>query len=36
MIISTVISFFTPDKPSKREVVGVAVAFAALLILMFV
>ena len=36
MIISTVISFFTPDKPSKREVLGVAVAFAALLILMFV
>lgn len=36
MIISTVISFFTPDKPSKREILGVAVSFAALLILMFV
>lgn len=36
MIISTVISFFTPNKPSKREVLGVTVAFAALLILMFV
>ncbi len=36
MIISTVISFFTKNKPSKREIIGVAVAFAALLILMFV
>lgn len=36
MIISTVISFFTPEKPSKREILGVAVSFAALLILMFV
>lgn len=36
MIISTVISFFTKNKPSKKEVIGVAVAFAALLILMFV
>ncbi|MBR3766674.1 MAG: hypothetical protein IKL10_00345 [Clostridia bacterium] len=36
MIISTVICFFTPDKPSKREIFGVAVSFAALLILMFV
>lgn len=36
MIISTVICFFTPDKPSKREILGVAVSFAALLILMFV
>lgn len=36
MIISTVICFFTPDKPSKREILGVAVSFVALLILMFV
>ncbi len=36
MIISTVISFFTKNKPSKREIVGVAVSFAALLILMIV
>lgn len=36
MIISTVISFFTKNKPSKREIIGVAIAFAALLILMFV
>lgn len=36
MIISTVISLFTKNKPSKREIIGVAVAFSALLILMFV
>ncbi len=36
MIISTIISFFTPNKPSGREILGVAVSFAALLILMFV
>ncbi len=36
MIISTVISAFTKNKPSRREVIGVAVAFAALLILMFI
>ena len=36
MIISTIISAFTKNKPSKREIIGVAVAFAALLILMFV
>lgn len=36
MIISTVISLFTKNKPSKREITGVAISFAALLILMFV
>lgn len=36
MIISTIICFFTPNKPSKRELLGVAVAFIALLILMFI
>lgn len=36
MIISTVISFFTPKKPGKREILGVAISFAALLILMLV
>ncbi len=36
MIISTIISLFTPDKPSKREITGVAISFAALIILMFV
>lgn len=36
MIISTIICFFTPNKPSKRELLGVAVSFVALLILMFV
>lgn len=36
MIISTVISAFTKNKPSKREIIGVGVAFVALLILMFV
>ena len=36
MIISTVISFFTKNKPSKREIIGVAISFAALLILMVV
>ena len=35
MIISTVICFFTNDKPAKREILGVAVSFAALVILMF-
>lgn len=35
MIISTVICFFTKDKPGKREILGVAVSFAALMILMF-
>lgn len=36
MIISTIISCFTKNKPSKREIIGVAVSFAALLILMIV
>lgn len=35
MIISTIISMFTQNKPSKREIIGVAVSFAGLLILMF-
>ena len=35
MIISTIISMFTQNKPSKREVIGVAVSFAGLLVLMF-
>lgn len=36
MIISTIISLFTKNKPSKREIAGVAISFAALVILMFV
>lgn len=36
MVISTVISLFTKNKPSKREIIGVGAAFAALIILMFV
>ncbi len=36
MIISTVISCFTKNKPSRREIISVGVAFAALIILMFV
>ncbi len=36
MIISTIISLFTKNKPSKREITGVAISFAALIILMFV
>ena len=36
MIISTIISMFTKNKPSKREITGVAISFAALIILMFV
>lgn len=36
MIISTIICCFTANKPSKREILGVGIAFAALLILMFV
>lgn len=35
MIISTIISMFTANKPSMREIIGVAVSFAGLLILMF-
>lgn len=35
MIISTVISFFTSEKPSKREILGVAISFIGLLVLMF-
>ncbi len=35
MIISTIICFFTKDKPSKRELMGVGISFAALVILMF-
>ena len=36
MIISTIISCFTKNKPSRREIISVGVAFAALIILMFV
>lgn len=36
MIISTIISLFTKNRPSKREITGVAISFAALIILMFV
>ena len=36
MICSTVICFFTPDKPGKREIAAVAVSFVGLIILMFV
>ena len=36
MIISTIISLFTKNKPSKREITGVAISFAALVILVFV
>ncbi len=36
MIISTIISLFTKNKPSKREITGVAISFAALIVLMFV
>lgn len=35
MIISTVISFFTSEKPAKRELSGVAISFIGLLVLMF-
>ena len=35
MIISTIISLFTRNKPSMREIIGVAVSFAGLLVLMF-
>lgn len=34
MIVSTVICFFTKEKPSKREVAAVAVSFAGILALM--
>lgn len=34
MIISTVISFFTSSKPSKKEIIGVIISFIGLLVLM--
>lgn len=34
MIISTIISMFTKNKPSKREIAGVGISFAGLVILM--
>jgi len=36
MILSTAISYFTPQKPNKRELIAVALSFVGLLILMFV
>ncbi len=36
MIVSTLISFFTPQKPSKKELLAVALAFAGILILVAV
>ena len=33
MIVSTLISFFTPQKPSKKELLAVALAFAGIIIL---
>ena len=33
MILSTLLCFFTPNKPSKRELLAVALAFAGLLLL---
>lgn len=36
MIISTVICFFTKNKPSKRELISVAVAFAGILALVII
>lgn len=33
MIMSTVIAFFTPDKPGKREIISVALSFAGILAL---
>lgn len=34
MILSTIISMFTKNKPSKREIAGVGISFAGLVILM--
>lgn len=34
MIISTIISFFTSSKPSKKEIIGVIISFIGLLVLM--
>jgi len=36
MILSTVICFFTPDKPNKRDIAAVVLSFIGLIILMFV
>ncbi len=36
MICSTVICYFTPDKPGKREIAAVALSFIGLLILVFI
>ena len=33
MIVSTLISFFTPQKPSKKELLAVALAFAGIILL---
>lgn len=35
MIMSTVICYFTPDKPGKREIAAVALSFIGLLVLVF-
>lgn len=36
MIVSTIICFFTPNKPSKREIASVAVSFAGLMALVLI
>ena len=36
MILSTVICFFTPEKPNKRDIAAVVLSFIGLIILMFV
>ena len=36
MILSTLLCYFTPNKPSKREILAVALSFIGLLILMFI
>ena len=36
MILSTVICFFTPDKPNKKDIAAVVLSFVGLIVLMFV
>jgi len=36
MIVSTIICFFTPNKPKKREIASVALSFAGILALCFI
>jgi hypothetical protein len=36
MILSTLLCYFTPEKPKIREIAAVVVSFAGLLVLLFI